>query len=156
MTGNGILDKTLLGLSALLGALALVAVIYTQKIYSPEIPNEATEKANFIKINKEAINIETFELEKLTVNLPSQSQRLRFIDLKMNITTSSKDAMAKLEKHQQILKDSAITMAGSMDPDELNTLSGKLLLESRIRREVNRQMGENLLQKIHFTHYVIQ
>ena len=57
------------------------------------------------------------------------------MELELSIETLDKDSQQLVEKYDSIIKDSAIAVVGKMTPEDLNSLSGKLLLEKRLKKE---------------------
>ena len=67
----------------------------------------------------------------------------------------------KLETNKYILRDEIITLAGSMYPNELNTVSGKLVFEEKIKQRFNDALAsatnkKKTIRKIYFTKFVVQ
>ncbi|MEC8623527.1 MAG: flagellar basal body-associated FliL family protein, partial [Bdellovibrionota bacterium] len=59
-------------------------------------------------------------------------------------------------KNKHIVRDTFLDIAGEMSPEELNSLTGKLLLESRIKNRLNKDMGSKIVQELYFTKFVVQ
>ena len=66
------------------------------------------------------------------------------------------DGAKVLEDNQAIVNDTIITISSKMDPNELNTISGKILLENRLRKTINERLHEEVVREILFQHFVIQ
>jgi flagellar basal body-associated protein FliL len=43
-----------------------------------------------------------------------------------------------------------------MGPEELSTLSGKILLEDRLKREINKALNKTVVRSIFFPRYIVQ
>ena len=57
---------------------------------------------------------------------------------------------------KHIVRDSFLDIAGEMKPDELNSLTGKILLENRIKQRLNQAAGKKIVQELYFTKFVVQ
>ena len=68
------------------------------------------------------------------MNLPARTARLRFLELEISLFPFKEKQKAKLEALTPILKDTIIDVSSKMSPDELNSISGKILLEERIKK----------------------
>jgi flagellar FliL protein len=114
-----------------------------------ELQSMLTDVSNFGKITP-------VKLKKLTINLYSRQTRLRFLDVELNILPFSEGDKKVIKDKENIITDSVIRIAGNMTPNELNSVSGKILLESRIRNDVNQLLGKNVIKEIFFSRFVIQ
>ena len=52
-------------------------------------------------------------------------------------------------------KTAIIDITSGSDPDELNTVAGKLLLENRLKNIINKILGKKIVSEILFTTFVI-
>jgi len=156
MTGNALLDKILTGINLTGVAIGAGLYIYLSFIAQRPLPQEKVELA---RLKEEALNkttLETLKLDRVTINLFSKRNKLKFLDLEMSILPFKASQLEKLDAHKPIIFDSAIEIAGKMDPFELNSIAGKILLESRIKEKVNGLIGDSLVKKIYFTKFTIQ
>jgi flagellar FliL protein len=55
-----------------------------------------------------------------------------------------------------MFKDVLIEVASHLEPDELDTLSGKILLENKIKKQVNTKLGKPVVKQIYFSGFVVQ
>ncbi len=155
MTGNPLFDKILMGLNVVgvLGALGVF--IYTEFLIEPPAPQNNVQFAKMIRETREETRIEPFKLEKLTVNLFSRKTRLRFLDLQVNIEPFRHEHQEILKKNKAILSDIIIKVVGEMTAEEVNTVAGKILLESRIKKRFNETMSKTIIKKIFFSTMVV-
>ncbi len=152
---NKFVDSFIYIISFLATSLALAILVYTQYIYSPPLPNNATESQKFIETEKENSYPKEFELKPVIVNLKSKSKRLRFLEIHIFLVPYDQTHKKILEKGQDLIYDSIIDIASGMDPDELNTLSGKLILQSRILSDVNKLLKAKIVKELHLSKFVV-
>lgn len=156
MTGKPLIDKILmaLNLAALFGCLGVF--VYTTKMYQKPLPDEATEFDGLKEDAKKRTEIPPYKMEKLTMNLYSTGSRLRFLDLELHLLPFTEEQTKLLDNHKAHLVDMIIEVVGDMSPDELNSISGKILLESRLKKRINDFMGSQTVREIFFSTFVIQ
>lgn len=150
------LDKILMSLSALVTAAALGLILYAHKgIKRPPI-DEKAELESLVNESKEKSQIDTVPLKKLTINLYSRSTRLRYLDIQLNVLPFDAAQGPEITTNESLIADTVINIAGDMEADQLNSVSGKIILEDRIKKHVNTVVGKPLLKKIYFSRFVIQ
>lgn len=158
MTGKPILDKVLMVVN-LLGVLFAVGIfVYTEVVFKRPLPEDSVAYKEFLKELNDQKLLNTFKVEKLTINLVSASQRLRFLDIEAQLEplkAKHLDALAE-DNAKAMVKDSMINIISRMKPQELNTLSGKILLEDRIKKRLNYRFGRPIVKRVYFTKYVVQ
>ena len=64
--------------------------------------------------------------------------------------------MAEIEKNKHIVRDTFLDIAGEMTPEELNSITGKIILEDRIKKRLNKSLGARPVQEMYFQKYVVQ
>ena len=75
----------------------------------------------------------------------------------MNILPFREDQKALIKQNEPIIKDVVIEIASQYEPDDLNSLTGKILLETRIKNQVNAKLGNSpVVKKIYFSVFVVQ
>ena len=92
----------------------------------------------------------------MTINLKSKHKRLRFLDVTIHLVPFKSRHMDLMEKFKSLIQDTIIKISGEMHPTELNSVSGKIILETRIKKSINQKVGFPLVKNILFTHFVIQ
>lgn len=156
MTGKKLIDTILIGLM-LLATLATAGVFfYTQYVYERPLPNPEAERAKMFEQAKEKLFPNSYKLDKLIINLPSRSSRLRFLDMQVYLVPFESSATESFDKHKAAIQDLIIEIASAMEPGELGTISGKILLESRMKNSINMLFPKPLIKSIQFTDFVIQ
>ena len=156
MTGKKMIDLIILGLSLLATLAALGVVLYTTKMFKRPLPNSELEKAKLLASGKTFKPIKSYKMKRVIINLPSRSKKLRFLEVITEIIPFKSDQVAEIEKNKHIVRDTFLDIAGEMKPDELNSLTGKILLENRIKRRLNQAIGTKVVQELYFTKFVIQ
>lgn len=132
-------------------------VFYSHTMIRPEPTNQDVETQ---KLKDEAIaqtQVLPVPLKKFVVNLHSRSSRLRYLDIEMNILTFREDQKEIIKANEHIFKDAVIEIASHLDPDDLDSVTGKILLENKIKKKVNEKLGEPpVIKQIYFSGFVVQ
>jgi len=156
MTGKKMIDMILLGTSLLATLAALGVMIYTVILFERPLPNSEAERQELLSGGKIFRPIDSFKMKRIIINLPSMTGRLRFLEVKAVLVPFKSDQMAKIESNKHIVRDSFIDVAGDMSPEELNSITGKIILEDRIKKSLAQALGVSLLQEMYFTKFVVQ
>jgi flagellar FliL protein len=160
MTGKKMLDNILLGVM-LLSTLAVAGLFfYTEKIYKRPPINEEAEKAALMSTN-DAKTIPTFfKVDKLTISLTPKEEatntRMRWLELEVHLVLFDSSDLDMVKGNLPIVQDRIIDIASKMSPEELNSLSGKILLEDRLRREINKGLKKATVKNVLFASYIVQ
>jgi flagellar FliL protein len=156
MTGNRMLDNILLG-SMLLASLAAFSILfYSLNIFEKTLPVDSVERAALLADSKQKTFSEAYKLDKLIVNLKSRTSRLRFLDLETYLVPFKSQHHDTLEENKAVINDIIIDEAARMQPEELNTVSGKLIFENRLRTRINEALRGSLVKDIFFSRFVVQ
>ncbi len=152
----GMVQKILLivNLVVVLGGAGLV--VYSHKMIKPEPTNQAAETDNLKKQAMAQAQIEAVPIKKFVVNIRSSSTRLRYLYVEMNIMPFHNDQKELIKANEYIFKDVVIEVASQLEPDELDSLSGKILLENKIKKQVNAKLGQPVVKQIFFSGFVVQ
>lgn len=156
MTGNSGLDKIIILINAIVIGLAVALVIYSHTLISKPLTDSNSEFGGLIENSMLELQKAPVTLEKITVNLYSRERRLRFLDTQMNIALFNEGDRAKVKAIKTHIFDALIDIAGNMHPNELNSVTGRILLENRIKKRVNSLVGRSLIKKIYFSKFIIQ
>ena len=156
MTGNKTIDTVIMLLVLLLTGAALGTFVYTEMIYKKPLPTNEQGLAELKADTKNIMIPESFKLDKLIINLPSKSRRLRFLDVIIHLVVFKQESVSILENNKAIINDIIIDVASNMEPDELNSISGKLIFEARIKKKINEEMGVPMIKELFYTKFVVQ
>ncbi len=156
MTGNKLVDNILVGLSSIAVLFTAGVFIYTTMIFEKPLPDETKQMLALIKSGREQAFSEAIKLEQMTINLPTRTTRLRYLDLEVHLVPFFPDQGKTIDEQRPLIKDIIIDTAGHMEPEELNTAIGRMLLESRIKNRVNQNLGQQTVKDIYFSRFVIQ
>jgi flagellar FliL protein len=156
ITGNKILDYVLLAFSFLSAAALLGIVFYSNFIYQRPLPSEQAEFAKMQAAARNVVFAESFKLNNIVVNLPHPTAKLRFLDMILHLVPFEGKHVEMLEKYKPQISDIVISVSSKMKPDDLNTATGKILLESRIKEQINDLLGKAIVKEILFSKFVIQ
>lgn len=155
MTGNSLVDKILLGVNAvaIIGATALI--VYSHSI--KKVPtNNSLEFGDMIETSIQENNIAPVSMKEVVVNLYSRERRLRFLNVKMDIGIFNESDRKLLKDASPLIFDQLVDLAGNLQPKELNTVTGKILFESRLKNRINQRIGKNIIKKVYFSKFIIQ
>jgi|GEM_PF-1760372 len=152
------INTLLIFLTALVTAGALGVFVYTLIIFKKPLPDNATE---FAKMKADATKsveiVRPYATEQIVVNLNgSTSSRLRFLSIIVNFVAFTNDQIGKFEENKIEIKDMIIDITSKMRPDELNQVTGKVLLNERIKARLNEFYQERIVRDIFFSEYVVQ
>ena len=131
-------------------------VFYSHNILKPAPTDQAAEA---LALKEGAIaqsQLQPVPIKKFVVNLHSKSTRLRYLDLEMNILTFHEDQKTIVKANEHIFKDIVVEITSHLEPNELDTITGKMLLESRIKKQVNAKLGQPVVKQIFFSGFVVQ
>jgi flagellar FliL protein len=143
-------------------ALACAGVVF----YSHNMikPAPTDQKAETEAIKTDAMNemqLQPVPIKKFIVNLESRPSRLRYLDLEMNILTFHEEEKELIKSNEHIFKDIVIEIASHLAPEDLDTMTGKILLENKIKKKVNAKLitlnsGQPVVKQIFFSGFVVQ
>jgi flagellar FliL protein len=152
------INTILIFLTALVTAGALGVFVYTLIIFKKPGINNETEFAKMkVDVTKSVEVVKPYTTEPILVNLiGSTSARLRFLSIVVNFVAFSNDQVEKFETNKIEIKDMIIDITSKMRPDELNQVTGKILLNERIKTRLNEFYKEQIVKDIFFSEYVVQ
>ena len=148
--------KIALFLSLIASLITMLLFIYTQVIYEPPLPDDTVETEKLKKETSHEIVTKSFKLDKMIINLPSRKTRLRFLAITTHLMPFRDSQMSVIEKKQTQIKDLIIKHASGFSPNELNTISGKIILEGRLKKAINTLFPKKTVKDIHFSRFVVQ
>ena len=96
------------------------------------------------------------QFPEMVINLYSREARLRFVNLKMNIETFEQEQIQLIENAKPLIQDALVDVASHMKPNELNSVTGRILLETRIKNKVNSRLSTSAVKKIYFSKFIVQ
>lgn len=131
-------------------------VFYSHNMLKPEPTNQALEAQNLKDNAMEQSQVKSVPMKKFVVNLFSRSTRLRYLDVEMNILPFHADQAELIKANEHIFKDVLVEIASQLVPEDLDTLSGKILLENKIKKQVNAKLGQPVVKQIYFSGFVVQ
>ncbi|MBC7539479.1 MAG: flagellar basal body-associated FliL family protein [Bacteriovorax sp.] len=160
MTGKKLLDMILLGVMTLTTLAVIGLFYYTEKMYKRPPIDESREKEALLKEGNPKALPAFFKLEKMTVSLVPKDnsgiQRMRYVELEIHLVLFKSDDAGIIKTYLSVVQDKIITVASKMGADELNSLTGKILLEDRLKKEINKSLGKPVVKSIFFSRYIVQ
>lgn len=156
MTGNPAIDKILIALNGLGVAAATGLVIYAHTSIKRPSTDPNAEMGNMTSQSIEQTQLATVNFPKLVTNLYSRHGRLRYVDLQYNLLPFKEEDAQKIQDLKALINDTIIEVVGNMPPEELNSVTGRILLETRVKKSVNSYLNYKLVKKIYFSRFIIQ
>ena len=157
MTGIKAVDTIIILLLLIATGGTLGVFVFTAKLHEKPYMDDQVEKEKLLEDSKKVIFVTPYKFDKMTVNLKSKrSTRLRYLDVEMHFVPFDGDISEKMDLMKAEVKDAIIDITGHMRPDEINTVSGKIIYESRLKKEVNKIAKKKLIKKIFFSKFVVQ
>jgi flagellar FliL protein len=150
-----LLNKILLILYVIATLLTLYVFFARFKYIKPQL-KETKARKQFLEEGKRVQVPKAIRIKKLIVNLPSRSEKLRFLELSADIIPFKEANLAVLNEQSFILRDIIIDLARKMPQEELNSVMGKLLLENRIIKRVNNFYQGKAIKEIYFLKFLIR
>jgi flagellar FliL protein len=160
MTGKKLLDMILIGVM-LLSTLAVAGLFYyTEKVYKKPPVDEAAEKTALMsEVNNKALPT-FFKVDKMTISLTPKNEalnsRMRWLEIEIHMVLFEEKELESMKTNLPLVQDRIIDISSKMGPDELNSLSGKILLEDRLKREINKSLGRPVVKNIFFASFIVQ
>ena len=114
------------------------------------------EKAKLLEDSRIQAYPESYRLERLVINLKSSANRLRFLDVQMYVVPFSGGKGELLSRYSPQIYDVVNRIGGGMEPDEINSIHGKIIFENRILKEINRILGEKVVKEIQYSKFIVQ
>jgi flagellar FliL protein len=160
MTGKKSLDMILLAIM-LLATFAVSGTFYwTEKIYKKPRIDESKEKSALMAENDPKSLPVFYKLEKIIISLvpknDARASRMRWLEIEVQLALFKESDTGFVKSYQPVVIDRIIEISSKMGPDELSTLSGKIILEDRLKREINKSLNKIVVKSIFFPRYVIQ
>lgn len=149
-------SKILLLVNLVIVVLAAGGIYYSHNMIKPDHIDTQRSLEDLVNSSLEATRVSPYKVKKQTINLYSPTGRLRFLDIEMNLLPFTQSGSEKIKNNENIVVDALIDIAGNMRADELNSVSGKILLENRLKEHIHNRLGEKIIKEIFFSRFVIQ
>ena len=150
-------QKVLIILNLVIALAGAGLVFYSHNVIKPKPTDQAAEAENLKKDALAGTQIQPVPIKKFVVNLHSKSSRLRYLDLEMNVLPFTEEQKGIIKANEYIFKDTLIEIASRLDPEDLDSVTGKILLENKIKKAVNKKLGEPpVIKQIYFSGFVVQ
>ncbi len=156
MTGNRSLDKIILAINALIVLGAVGTIWYSHNIIKPPVTDSQGQFTDMVSGSLSDFNRSPIVFKEIVVNLYSRQKRLRFLNLTMNIEVYEAEQEEIIKTYKPFINDRLIDITGNMKPQDVNSVTGRILLESRIKNQVNRALGKKVIKKIYFSKFIVQ
>jgi flagellar FliL protein len=151
------LQKILIIVNLVVAVAGVGIVFYSHNMIKPEPTDQVAEAESLKQQASEANQLKPVPIKKFVVNLHSQSNRLRYLDLEMNVLTFKQEQAQIIKDNEHIFKDIVVELASHLTPEDLESVTGKILLENRIKKQVNAKLGDPpVIKQIYFSGFVVQ
>ena len=156
MTGNPTIDRILaiLNMVVILGAAGLV--FYSNNMIKKPAVNPEDKFSQMAENAIEESQKELVMLPEQVINLYSRERRLRFLNLIVNLEPFESKQTEAVNEVRPIIIDGLIDIASQMKPDEVNSVTGRMTLETRLKKHVNDFVGGPLIKKVYFSKFIVQ
>lgn len=131
-------------------------VYYSHNMIKPAPTDTAAETEAMKNSAMEDSTLKPVPIKKFVVNLHSRASRLRYLDLEMNVLTFHADQIEVVKANEHIFKDIVIEIGSQLEPGDLDSVTGKILLENKIKKQVNAKLGQPVVKQIFFSGFVVQ
>lgn len=156
MTGNPALDKALIALNGIVVLAATGLIVFAHTSIKRKPTDSAKEMKSMVEQSIELAQQTSIPFKKMTINLYSRQTRLRFLDVTMNIEVFEPSDKNLIMNFKPYIKDTLIQVASEMEPNELNSVTGRILLENRVKNNVNSYLKKKAVKRIYFSKFTIQ
>lgn len=150
------LDIILVGLNTLAVLAALGAFMFTDMLYERPLPSPQENYDELIEKSKEQNKFTPLKLDKMIINLKGKSSRLRFLEIEPHLIPFKPQAVEILEGKKAFIYDSIIDIASNFSPEQINSVSGKILFEERIKKRIMTYFGKAMIKEVFFSKFVVQ
>lgn len=160
MTGKKLFDMILTGVSLLTTVAVIGLFYYTEKMYVKPPIDEEKEKAELFAQKAEKGLPTIYKVDKMTVSLSNKedrpNQRMHWLEVEVNLELFKDSDQGLIKAYLPAIQDRIIETTSKMGPDEINTLSGKVILEERLKNEFNRVLKKKAVMRIYFSKFIVQ
>ncbi len=160
MTGKKMLDMILLGVMTLTTVAVIGLFYYTEKVYKRPPIDENKERDAFLKEGDPKAIPVFYKIDKMTVSLvpkdPNANQRMRYLEVELSLVLFKPEDAGIIKTYLMVVQDKIINVSSKMGAEELNSLTGKILLEDRLKKEINKSLGKPVVKSIFFSRYIVQ
>lgn len=160
MTGKKLIDLILLAVMVLSTTAVVGLFYYTEKMYKKPPIDENAEKAE-LHTSVDAKSIPTFyKIDKMTISLVPKNEaansRMKWLEIEMHMTVFETSDVDIMKAYLPMVQDRIIDIASRMGSEELNSLTGKILLEDRLKKEINKALKKPVVKNIYFASFIVQ
>ncbi|MBF0313681.1 MAG: flagellar basal body-associated FliL family protein [Oligoflexia bacterium] len=148
----------ILGALSLLVGLGTVGVfVYTGMIYKAPVMKNVDELESMKqKLREESFKVKLYKVDRISLNLKSQEGRLRYADIEMNFLLFEDSLAYKLDDKKPMLYDKIIEIASTITAEELNSVTGKIILEEKIKNATRVLLGKPVIKSIYFSTFIVK
>lgn len=156
MTGKAIIDYIILGINLLVGLGCIGIYFLGPKFILPQPLNAELELQSLQQSAYQESQIKAISIPNKVINIYSPKTRLRFVDLEIGIIPIDNSLDQLVKNNESMILDEVIAITSEMSPEELESLSGKVLLGEKIKNRINQNLNKKVVRKILFTKFIVQ
>lgn len=154
------LDMILLALSLVTTIAVIGLFYYTEKMYVKPPINEEEEKTKLLKESAAKTLPVLYKIDKMLISLsPTKDNfqlRMHWLEVEMSLSLFKEDDQSFVKAYQPVVLDRIINTTSKMGAEEINTVTGKLVLEERLKNEINKALDKKIVRNIFFNKFVVQ
>jgi len=130
--------------------------VYTEVIYKKPPIDQLIELERLKEESLRKVVLPIYNMEKMVINLPSATTRLRFLEFEASFVSFKQESHTLYDRKKVFIQNTIIDTASNMEPDELNSVMGKITLEHRLRERINTGLGGSHIKEILFPLFIVQ
>ncbi len=148
--------RNLIFFFTLINIAVLSIFIYIGVFYEkPKIDTDAAKEKMFLEARAKNYG-QNYKFDPLLINIDSNRNKLGFLSLEMTLILFENKYVGIVDNFKPYISDLIIYTVSQMKVDLLNTVYGKILLEERIKKRINKLLKKKLVKDILFTKFIIQ
>jgi len=124
------------------------------KAKSHDARKPKTEKSKSASAKSEA-ELKVVMLDEIIVN-PAGTAGRRYLAVTLGLQTSMAEADKEIEKQSPVIRDALISLLSSLPLDQLASVQYRDSLKLSIKHTINKQLGEDMVDNVVFSNYVLQ
>jgi len=124
------------------------------KVDRPDL-DDKLEKKKFLDQQLSTNKIEYYQLPKIQTNVVSSSNRMMHVEMTISIEPSKKVPTNHFKKFEAQILDLIISTVSQKSPEEMNTVSGKIIFTDQIKNGMNEITGGENVKRIFFSTFSV-
>jgi flagellar FliL protein len=97
---------------------------------------------------------------EITTNIYTKGKTLGYLQVRIDLMVADKKNLEELERHDPLIRDTAIELIGKQTEEQVRTLAGREMLRKQLLEKLNAilvaETGQALIADLLFTKYLYQ